>query len=144
MAIGDRNDPLVGCNFAVEIEGVVAGGFSEASGLAMEIETQDYREGGVNEYLHRRAGPVKYSSSLVLKKGLMNRGALWDWCWDAFRGKITRRNVSVILMDAAGQEKLRWNFEGAYPVKWSGPDFKAASGEIAVESLELAHKGLAK
>jgi phage tail-like protein len=144
MAEGDRKDPLLGNNFAVEIEGVVAGGFSEVSGLGAEIETEDYREGGVNEYIHRRAGPLKYSGLLVLKKGIIDQRTLWDWCWETFRGKITRRNISIVLMDAAGDEKLRWNFEAAYPVKWSGPEMKAHTGEVALESMELAHKGLAK
>jgi len=144
MASEQRSDPLLGYNFAVEIEGLMAGGFNEVSGLGAEIETEDFREGGVNEFIHRRAGPVKYSGSLVLKKGIVDQRAIWDWCWEAFRGKITRHNVSIILMDSAGQEKQRWNFEGAYPVKWSGPEMKAHANEVAMESVELAHQGLAK
>jgi phage tail-like protein len=144
MPAENRKDPLLSYNFAVEIEGVVAGGFSEVSGLQVEIETQDYREGGVNEYVHRRAGPVKYAGNIVLKKGIVDQRALWDWCWDALRGKISRRNISIILLDTAGDEKLRWNFEGAYPVKWAGPELRAHANEVAVESMELAHNGLAK
>ena len=144
MDVGERGDPLRGYNFAVEIEGVLAGGFSEVSGLALEIETHDFREGGVNEYLHRRAGPVKYPGPIVLKKGIVDQRAIWDWCRDAFAGTIVRHNLSIILMSPSGEEKLRWNFEGAYPIKWSGPEFKAQMGEVAMESMELAHNGLAQ
>src|SRR5262249_45696672 len=59
---GGRRDPYLGYNFAVEIEGLVAGGFSEVTGLAVEVETQDYREGGVNGFIHKRAGPARYAS----------------------------------------------------------------------------------
>jgi len=48
-----------------------------------------------------------------------------------------------VLMDSAGEEKRRWNFQRAYPVKWAGPDMRATASEVAVETLELAHEGLA-
>ncbi|MGO9272721.1 MAG: phage tail protein [Terriglobia bacterium] len=144
MATAERKDPLLGYNFAVEVEGLVAGGFSEVSGLQTEIEVQEYREGGVNEYVLKRAGPTKYASNLVLKKGVTDVRTLWKWYWDVAHGKIERKNVSVLLMDSTGQEKLRWNFQQAFPVKWVGPDLKGAAAEVAVETLELAHSGLAK
>jgi phage tail-like protein len=37
---------------------------------------------------------------------------------------------------------MRWTFEQAYPVKWSGPQFKADDNAVAVETLELAHEGM--
>ncbi|HVW83628.1 MAG TPA: phage tail protein [Bryobacteraceae bacterium] len=144
MSPGGRKDPFGGFNFAVEIEGLVAGGFSEVSGLSAEVEIQEYREGGVNEFIHKRAGPAKYSSNLVLKHGMTDAKALWNWHWDVLHGRVERKNVSVLLLDRQGQEQRRWNFEKAYPVKWTGPELRATSSEVAVESLELAHSGLSK
>jgi len=138
-----RKDPFLSFNFAVEIEGLVAGGFSEVSGLQSEIEVQEYREGGRNEYMLKRAGPAKYPSNLTLKRGLTDVKTLWNWYRDVTGGKVERKNVSVLLMDSNGQEKVRWNFENAYPVRWVGPDLKGAAAEIAVEALELAHDGFA-
>ena len=45
MATGDRVDPYSQFNFLVEIEGVVQGAFTEASGLSNQVATIDYREG---------------------------------------------------------------------------------------------------
>jgi len=142
LGLGGRRDPYLSYNFAVEIEGLVVGGFSEVSGLQTEIEVQDYREGGVNQYVHRRAGPTKYPS-LVLKKGVTDVRTMWNWYYSVAQGIIQRKNLSVLLLDSTGQEKLRWNFEQAYPVKWVGPDLKGTSSEVAVESVELAHCGFA-
>ena len=50
---GLRIDPYQSCNFVVEIEGILAGGFSELSGLQVETEAFEYREGGLNEYTRR-------------------------------------------------------------------------------------------
>jgi len=140
--MASRHDPHLAFNFSVEVEGLVVGGFNEVSGLQAETEVQDYREGGVNEFIHKRAGPTKYSSNLVLKKGIADSTALWSWYCDVIQGKIQRKNLSVVLMDSAGQEQRRWNFQSAYPVKWAGPGLRAGASEVAVETVELVHKGL--
>ena len=69
---------------------------------------------------------------------------LFRWYWDVMHGIVERKNVSVLLLDSAGHEKFRWNFEKAYPVKWVGPEFRSTADEVAVETVELAHKGLLK
>jgi len=144
MAENDRKskDPVLGFNYAVEISGLIVGGFSEVSGLNAEIEIFDYREGGVNDYVHKCPGPVRYPSNLVLKKGITDSKDLWSWYCDVMQGTIQRKPVDVVLMDAAGDEKRRWKLQNAYPVKWAGPDLKAMASEVAVEAIELAHEGL--
>lgn len=138
---GGRKDPVLGFNFRVEISGVFEAGFNEVTGLQAEIEVEEYREGGVNNSTHKFAGPVRFPSNLVLKNGITDSTKLWSWYQDVMRGKFDRKSLDVVLLDAAGEEKRRWKFKSAYPVKWNGPDLKAASSEVALESLELAHEG---
>jgi phage tail-like protein len=135
-------DPYLGFNFLVEIEGILVGGFSEVTGLQVEIEIHDYREGGLNDYIHKFAGPTRYPVNLILKRGLTTSGTLWQWHQEVRQGVIKRKNGSILLLDSAGEESWRWNFTEAYPVKWVGPDLRAATAEVAVETLELAHRGL--
>jgi len=145
MAQPDRKkDPYLSFLFGVEVGGSTIGGFSEVTGLQVEIEVEEYREGGLNEYVHRFAGKTRYPSHLVLKHGLVDSTNLWDWQSQVAQGKAERRNLSIILHDSEGGEKYRWNFKEAYPVRWSGPDFKAGAAEVALETLELAHNGFAK
>lgn len=144
MALGKRNDPYTAFNFHVELQGLVVAGFSEVSGLQGEVEVVEYREGGVNEYLHKFPGPLKYPSNLVLKRGIGDGDTLWSWFDETSRGQIKRRNGSILLLDSAGQPSVRWNFVDAYPVRWSGPELKADSSLIAIESLELVHRGLSR
>ncbi|MBD5799852.1 phage tail protein [Bacillus pseudomycoides] len=143
MATGERTDPLTNFNFLVELDGLVVGGFSEISGLQTETETEEYREGGLNEYTHKLPKSSKYSN-VVLKRGLTDSSVLWDWYRKVVGGSIERKNGSIILLDYAGNEKWRWNFSQAFPVKWVGPDLKADSSTIAVETLELVHHGFTK
>ena len=144
MAVGDRSDPYLGFRFLVEIDGLVVGGFTEVGGLQAEVEVETFREGGQNAYQHKLPGPVKYSGNITLKRGMTDSDTLWTWMQDVGGGAVARRNGSIVMLDAAGDEQWRWNFSDAYPVKWTGPSMKSSAGEIAFETLELAHNGLAK
>lgn len=144
MAIGGRSaDPYLSFNFLVEIQGLVVGGFSDVSGLQAEIEVHDYREGGVNDYIHRLAGPVRYPSNLVLKRGISDAQELWQWHCEVRSGTITRRNITILLLDATGATVKAWHLEKAYPVRWVGPELKGEANTVAVETLEFVHRGFA-
>lgn len=136
-----RNDPYSGFNFLVEVKGLVVGGFSEVRGLEVEAEVHDYREGGQNEYVHKLRGPLRYPSNLVLKRGVTDE-TLRAWFDEVSVGKVVRRNGTISLLDARGQTVRSWNFEQACPIKWVGPELRADSNTVAVETLELVHCGL--
>jgi phage tail-like protein len=143
MALGDRTDPFLNYRFGVEIEGLIVGGFSEASGLQVEVETEDYQEGGVNDYTHKLPKTLKHPS-LVLKRGITDADALWKWrsAVGKPKAKIERKTVRIILLDTEGQDTISWRCLQAYPVKWNGPELKADGNTIAFESIELAHCGI--
>ena len=141
MPTGARRDPLVGFRFLIELDGIIAGGFSEVHGIEAEIEMEEYREGGVNSYIHRLPR-ITRQSNLTLKRGMTGSSELWLWFKAASEGWMARLNGSIIFLDADGNEAKRWNFSGAYPIKWTGPDLKADSSGVAFESIELAHQGL--
>ena len=141
---GIRNDPYRAFNFLIEIEGLVVGGFSEVSGLQVETEVKAYREGGRNEYLHKFAGPTRYPSNLVLKRGLVDIETLWSWHQDVTQGDIKRRNGSIYLLDQQSLPVIWWDFVEAYPIKWTGPQLQAASNTVALETVELVHRGIIK
>jgi len=140
---GGRTDPYQAFNFLVEIEGILAGGFSECTGLQVETEYFDFREGGQNDYVHRFAGPTKYPS-LILKHGLTQIDALWKWHQGVTQGVIARKNGTIYLLDKQRNEIMHWNFKEAFPVKYTGPDFRADSAAVAFESIELSHRGLSR
>ena len=142
--VGQRTDPYLAFQYQVEIESVTVGGFSEVTGLQVETEIKEYREGGLNEYMHRLAGPTRYPSNLILKRGLTDVDILIRWHQQVTQGAVKRFNGSIVLLDISGQERWRWNFLQAYPVKWIGPNLRANATEVALETLELAHNGFQK
>lgn len=136
-------DPLMSFRFLVEIDGIVTAHASEVTGLQIETETESYEEGGVNDFVHQLPKRTKYQH-ITLKRGITDRDELWKWYQEVISGDFKRKNGAIVLMDVTGEGKWRWNFEKAYPVKWTGPDLKADSSSIAFEAVELAHNGIKK
>ena len=95
-------DPYGGFRFRVEILGLQVGGFTEVSGLEREVQVEDFREGGVNDYTHKLATVTKYPN-LTLRRGIADAAELWQWHQDVVNGRIQRRQVNVVLIDICGQ-----------------------------------------
>ncbi len=139
-AIATRADPYVGAHFFIEVEGVDHGGFTECSGLDVQTDVLEYPEGGNNGFVHKLAGRTKFAN-VVLKWGVTDSTALWEWYQNVIRGQIERKDVSVVLYSNTQEEARRWNLREAYPVKWGGPAFNAGTPAASIETLELAHHG---
>jgi phage tail-like protein len=136
-------EPFMTFNFAVEIEGLLIGGFTEVSGLESHIELEPYQEGGVNNYVHQLPKSVNHNN-IVLKHGLTAISTLWNWYDNTARGIIQRKNGTIMLLDRRQIPVMWWNFRNALPASWIGPTFSASSDEVGFESIELAHEGLTK
>lgn len=125
------------------------GGFQECSGLDVEMEVNEYYEGGRNDAVVQRVGRAKYAR-LILKRGMLHQGgepadaALWTWVQDIVSGvRPARRysgDVEVLGFDEA--VVAHWRFDRGLPAKVVGPQLNARTGEVAIEELHIAHEGL--
>ena len=115
--------------------------FTECQGLEVEIEYEEVVEGGLNGYVHRLPKKVSKFPNLVLKRGLA-ADELWAWHAKTVDGFIERKNVSIQLYGYNGMPIVRWNIQGALPIKWAGPSFNAGDNQVAFETLELIHNGI--
>jgi len=138
-----RIDPYFGYNFAVELDGITSMGFKGCTGLDSSTTSTKYREGTDPSLAQRELPALLHHSAITLTRGIAQDHALWDWRNDIATGKMTRRDISIILRDDLGAEKIRWNVKNAWPSKWTGPSFDATSDAVAIETLELTHEGIA-
>lgn len=137
-------DPYKNFNFLVEIDGLTAAAFSEVSGLTAETGVIEYRTGDMRGAVRKLPGIRKYAN-LVLKRGMTSNLELWAWFKTVLDGQVPpdRRSGAVVLLDDEGREVLRWQFIRAWPCKYEGPTLNAkGGGDVAIETLELAHEGL--
>jgi phage tail-like protein len=123
------------------VTGMAVGSFSEVSGLEVNTEFEEIKEGGVNHFVHKLPKISKYAN-LVLKRGITNSDLLFKWHQNVIMGIIDRKSLTVILVDTQKRELKKWMYQNAFPVKWTGPDLKADSNTVAIESVEMVHQGL--
>ena len=142
----------------------LTGTFAEVSGLNAEMETEEYREGGLNTGPHKFIKWGKYPN-LVFKRGVTLNTDLWDWHYQTLYGSqpVVRRNGIIVLTDrtasVAGLPGLPpipglaglsrspiavWLLNNGLPEKLQGPGLNAKTNEIAIETLEVAHEGLTR
>jgi phage tail-like protein len=136
---GDRKDPFRAFNFLVEIDGVTTEtGFSEVSGLSMETDAVEYRNGDEKEnHVRKLTGLNKYGN-ITFKRGFTKDAkSLWDWRKKVIDGKTERASGTVTLLNEARETALKWEFSEAWPRKLDGPSFNAKNNEVAIESLEI-------
>jgi len=145
MPTGERKDPYKNFRFLVEIDGIVQAGFSEASIPDTTQEPIEYREGNQSPTVRKLPGLIKYGN-LTLKWGITDSLALYDWRKMVEQGKTkdARRNIAVILMDEEGNAASRWEFAEAWPSKYDAPDLDGKGNDVAVETLEIVHEGMAR
>jgi phage tail-like protein len=135
---GVRNDPYKGFRFRLEIQGLQVAGFSEATLPDQNIDSTTYREG--TDIAFRKLSGLAHVGKLSLKRGVTDSMDLYNWFNDvralgAAAGG--RKSVSVVLIDEAAQEKVRWNMTNAWPSSYASSEFNASSSEAMIESLEL-------
>jgi phage tail-like protein len=125
--------------FLAEVLGRTLGSFGAIRGLEAQVDILEYREGGINDVVHRLPGPISYPN-LVLSNGLTSR-AIEEW-FAMTRLGAERHTMTVTFLDAAGKAVRAWSFAEAFPVRWTGPVLGADSGAVAGEELEIAHGGM--
>jgi phage tail-like protein len=125
------------------------GAFQECNGLEVEMDVQEYLEGGRNDGVIRRVGRAKYSN-IVLKRGMFYGDSgevnsdLWLWLQGVVAGvrPVTRYDGIIEVMSVGDTVVAAWVFDRGLPAKVVGPQLNAKTGEIAIEEIHIAHEGL--
>ena len=139
---GAWTDPYRAYNFKLEIQGVTEGHFTECGGLGVKVDVISSREGGNSQVIHRLPGQVSYAD-VTLRYGLTNSRQLWEWFLTSMRGKVERRNISIVLVDSDGvTEAMRWNLINAWVSEWRGAVLNASTHEVAIESVTIVFETL--
>lgn len=147
--MADRTAPYSAFNFAVNLNGpngpdTMLGGFSDVSGIGVEVTTAEYRNGNERENHVRKIPGIHKVSDVTLKRGIVNSQDLWDWVRQVQReGPAGQRTVSITMRDEAGDDVQTWVLRNVIPTKYTGPTLAAkGGGDVAMEELVLAAEGI--
>jgi phage tail-like protein len=131
-----RDDPFASFNFQVEIDTVTKAGFSECSGITMETDPIEYRNGNEDITVRKLPGLKKFGN-ITFKRGFTKDDGLWKWRKTVLDGKTERHTGSVTLLNEERKPSMRWTFREAWPRKLDGATFNAKNNEVAIETLEI-------
>ena len=146
-----RDNPYGTFNFIVALggsqgdgsEGTIVGGFSDASGLGMEVSYSEYRNGNEKFNTARKIPNTHKLDDVTLKRGLVGSDDLFAWIKTVRDGKADPRNITISLLDEARNTVASWRLKNAQIKKWVGPTLAAkGGGEVAMEELHLVHEGI--
>jgi phage tail-like protein len=138
--------PYPAYNFKVSVTNVdtgetVSGSFSEVSGLTVDVQPIEYRD-GTDDSTVRKVRGLRKLSNITLKRGISGHVGFWRWVLDGINGDANRQEGYIALLNEDRAEVMRWNFKQAWPTKYTGPSLNAKNNEIAIETLELAVEDL--
>lgn len=141
--------PLPKFHFQVEWGGTKIG-FTEVSGLDVETEVIEYRQGASPEYFKTKQPGMQKYSNITLKRGtFQSDNEYFDW-WKETKffqegnstGSVYRRDITISLLNENHEPIVVWKVKNAWPTKIQSTDLKADGNEVAIESMELVHEGL--
>ena len=118
-------------------------GFSEVTGLNIEVQPIEYRDGLSPEYSPTKMPGLKKYGNITLKRGVFKGDNKYhDWLTTIKLNKAERRDITISLLDEEHSPVMVWKVINAWPTKITSPDMKATGNEVAVEQLEIAHEGI--
>jgi len=133
-------DPALNVFYRVSIDGLISlGTWTKVEGLGMEYQVTEYREGGVNGYMHKIIGPAKFTNLRLSRPVDVTSPLLMTWL-AMNQVAIKPQTMAVTAMTAAGDNITTWSLVGVVPVKWTGPSLDIMSNAVSTETLEVAYQ----
>ena len=118
-------------------------GFTEVSGLTIETQVIDYRDGASPVYSVQKMPGIPKYNNIVCKRGISPAdNEFFEWYNTTALNTVERRDLTISLLNEKHEPVMVWKIRNAFPVKIEGPSLKSTGNEVAIESLELAHEGL--
>ena len=140
-------DPLLGFNFLLELEGTIAGYFTECSGIGSENEIVEHKvvDKQGHEIVKKIPGRLKWTD-ISLKRGITSSLQIWDWRDQVVTGQVkdARKNCTITMLDREYNPVAVWNFNNAWPSKVTGPALKSDSNDFGIEEVTLVHEGMSR
>lgn len=110
--------------------------FTSASGLDINFDTIEYRDGTGNWF---KMPGQRQVPNITLSKGIFpGKNAMYEWINSIQLNQVEKKDIMISLTNEAGTEVLvSWNVSNAFPTSLTSPSFDATSNEIAVQQITL-------
>jgi len=134
--------PIPKFHFQVEWGGSKIG-FTEVTGLDVEREVIEYRDGSSKEYSKLKMPGLTKFSNLTLKRGSFKKdNDFYQWWVSNKLETVERRDITISLLNEEHTPIITWKVKNAWPSKIQPTDLKSDDNSIAIETMEIVHEGL--
>ena len=134
--------PLPVFHFKVEWGGSTMA-FSEVTGLNIEVQVIEYRDGLSPDYSTVKMPGMKKYGNITLKRGVVEAdNEFFNWLNEVKLNKIVRRDITISLLNEDHEPAMVWKVRNAWPSKLTSPDMKGNGNEAAIEQIEVVHEGI--
>jgi len=136
--------PLTNFHFQVEWGDDAKISFTEVSGLNLEHEVIEYREGNSKIYARKHVAGLRKYGNVVLKRGLFQGdNQFFDW-WNKvnYEEEEDKRTVTIKHLDVNHEPDVTWILQDAWPVSVKYTGLHALKSKILIERLELTYESL--
>jgi phage tail-like protein len=135
--------PMPKFHFSVEWAPGTRIGFTEVTGLTMESDVIEYREGSSPLFHKVKMSGLQKLANITLKRGMFAGDIQFnEWMNTIEMNKVERRDVTIKLLNEKHEPVFTWQVLNAWPVKVQSTDLKGDGNEVAIETMELAHEGI--
>lgn len=136
------NYPLARNHFRVEWGGNRIG-FSEVSGLTIQMDAPEFREGSSPENSKVTMPGMLHYPHLVLKRTVVKGdNDCFNWINTVRFNQIERRDITISLLNERHEPVVTWKFKSAFPVKLDYSSLDAHNGGPMMEIMEITHEGM--
>lgn len=151
FANAERYDPYKAFRFKVELAGnhtFSKAGFQKASGLKMDTDVIEYREGGDSLTVSKTPGLTKFEP-IVLERGMSDDPDMWSWASSLFdfnsvdqsNSPKFRANMKISLMDREGNIVKVWEVPNCWVSSYETGEFDAMGNNVFIEKITVQHEG---
>jgi phage tail-like protein len=116
-------------------------GFSEVSGLGVELTVAEYRNGNERDNAPRKINGMYKVPDVTLKRGVIGALDFYEWL-DQVRGGAQEEALRTVTVQLLSEDRsavaLTWKLTGSRIMKYTGPTLNGTGSEVAVEEIVLA------
>ena len=143
-----RERPYNQFNFLVDLgDGETEGpdaGFQEISGIGMEVNIVEYRNGNEKENEVRKITGLNKCTNVTLKRGVIGSLKLYHWLNDIRNGSQGAiRTITIQLQSEDHSQVVQtWKLLRARIIKHTSGPLNARGNDVAMEELVIAYERL--
>lgn len=144
-----KTDPIHTYHFSIEIQGLEAARFSEASAIEHTSKVIEHRETDAqgNIYINKTIGSTSFTD-VTVKRGVTFDNDMWNkWRQHVMDGDYdqARKKVTIHVWPPKGDEPTAsFVMDRCWISKWKGPAFSTKTDNVAFEEITFTHEGISR